>query len=878
MSTKTPPPDSCKTPLYHASNRSVPIGSSRGTGRSAFGLILMAAATILTTTGNTPVQVAFAEEGNAHVTINYAVSIQPILAEHCLVCHGQDEAEAGLRLDRPDGAMVESDSGHRAIVPGHPKASQLMSRITATDETRMPPEGEPLSAAQVNLLRQWIAEGAEWQTHWAYRPLNDDKTLPQGSSGDVPISRNSIDDYVADQLAVLQTSASVTASRRTLIRRLSLDLLGLPPTPSEVHAFVEDTSPDAYARLVDRLLASPRFGERWGRHWLDKARYADSDGYEKDRSRPDAFRYRDWVIASINDDLPFDQFTIEQLAGDLLPSATDEQRLATAFHRQTLTNTEGGTDQEQWRVAAVMDRTETMGTVWLGLTVGCARCHTHKYDAITHAEYYQLFAYFNNADEVHADVLRSESALREYERLQPAYVEKLNQLQHEKGKLQRELGFQDQADWEQQLADSSPRPGHQDALELQRWAKIARQQRSEVQQSRLDKAYQRSAKSLVAIEAKLTEHLKQKPMATMQVRVVAERNEGRRSTHVMRRGDFEQLLAVVQPGTLGSLPSIDALLESESKNQPDRLRLAKWLVHRQNPIVPRVVANQVWQNLFGEGLVVTPNDFGVRGEAPSLPRLLDHLASEYLRRGWSRKQLIRYIVNSHTYRQSSEFREDLAQRDPRNRWLARQNRFRVEAEVVRDISLAVSGLLSDRIGGPSVFPPMPAEVAAISYANNFKWAVSEGGDRYRRGLYTFFKRTSPHPTLTTFDCPDANTTNVKRNRSNTPLAALTLMNNEVYTEAASALAESLLSESYADDTQRIRQAFERCLARPASLAEVAALRSVLGDARQYYLKHKAEAEKIAVGPAGRPVGVAERAAWAVALRVLLNVDEFITRE
>ncbi|MEE3220715.1 MAG: DUF1549 and DUF1553 domain-containing protein, partial [Planctomycetota bacterium] len=489
---------------------------------------------------------------------------------------------------------------------------------------------------------------------------------------------NEIDFFVLARLETAGISPSPAADRHTLIKRLYCDLIGLPPEPAVVDAFVDDRSPQAYEMLVDRLLASAHFGERWGRHWLDKARYADSDGYEKDRPRPNAWRYRDWVIDAVNNDMPFDQFTIEQLAGDLLPSAAPMQHLATAFHRQTLTNTEGGADQEQFRVEAVFDRVETTGIAWLGMTVGCARCHSHKYDQISQHEYYRLFAFFNSGAESNTNVPKGK----------------------DNGTAKQEM---------------------------------------------------------------------------MSVRVISQRP---RKTHLLHRGDFLSPEGEVRPGTLATLHSFKSRLE---EGPADRLDFSRWLVDSENPLTPRVTVNGVWKHLFGKGLVGTANDFGVRGEPPSHPRLLDWLAKTFTSQeggaAWSRKGLIKRIVMSASYRQSSHHRPALAETDPGNQLLYRQNRFRVEGEIVRDFYLTIGGLLSQKIGGPSVFPPMPPDIAALSYANNFKWNTSKGDDRYRRGMYTFFKRTAPHPNLTTFDCPDANTAKVKREISNTPLQSLALLNN-----------------------------------------------------------------------------------------------------
>jgi mono/diheme cytochrome c family protein len=981
--------------------------------------------------------------------VDFAKDIQPIFAEHCTECHGPDKQKAGLNLTDPASLRAELKSGKHAVVPGKPGQSELIYRLTTTDaDEQMPPpeKGKPLPAKDIAKIRRWIAEGGQWSQHWAYRPLDSKPPAVIGKTA----ARNQIDWFIYAKLKTTGVPPSPAADRPTLIKRLSYDLIGLPPTPSEVNDFANDKSPDAYGKLVNRLLASPHFGERWGRHWLDKARYADSDGFEKDKPRMNAWRYRDWVIEAINADLPFDQFTIEQLAGDLLPNATEAQKLATAFNRQTLTNTEGGTDKEQWRVAAVMDRVETLGAVWLGLTVGCARCHTHKYDQFTQKEYYQFFAYFNNGDETSSNVPRSKPEYEAWLKAKMAHDDRVKTLQVKVAardealkaqlpELEKQLRatlekrvanpeafhpltmtslkgpkgvqFKPQPDGSFLVTGANPAtakytlefttdvkkitglkiealpdkslkangPGrtahgnfvlndvrvyatggakfdakkHRVALSSARanfaqdkwpaanaidgkvaegkkgtgWAispqfgkphqlilttakAISFEDTTKIQVV-LDQQYgaqhtlgrfritartgqaagdgippavvkalaiepaKRNAQQAAALlvffrerdaeaKAMLAELKKPAPKSpVMSVRVISQRANSPRTTHVMHRGEFKQPREKVTALTPVTLPNVT------NRAQGDRLDLARWLVDGKNPLVPRVTANQIWANLFGEGIVRTVNDFGVRGDAPTHPELLDWLAAELVERKWSRKAMIRLIVNSATYRQSSAHRPEMVAHDPSNLLLHRQNRFRVEAEIIRDLNLAASGLLARKVGGPSVFPPLPSGVAALSYANNFKWAASKGEDRYRRGLYTFFKRTSPHPNLITFDCPDSNVTCVKRTRSNTPLAALATLNNEVFTEAAKALAKRLLAEK-PTDAERITHGFKICVAREPSENERATLSNLLKQSRSYYTAHAAEAKVLN--------GDAEASAWTATARVLLNLDEFITRE
>jgi mono/diheme cytochrome c family protein len=689
-----------------------------------------------------------------------------ILAGRCTRCHGAEARKGGLRLDRREHALAGGDGGP-AIVPGRREDSPLLDRLTEPDpDLRMPPEGPPLTAEEVEQVRRWIEADAPWgegnaaeaqspPAHWAFRTPTRPE-VPAVRSADWP--RNPIDRFVLARLEREGVAPSPEADRATLIRRLSLDLLGLPPRPDEVDAFADDPRPDAYERLVDHLLASPHFGERWGRHWLDLARYADSDGYEKDSARPFAYRYRDWVLDAINADLPYDRFSVEQLAGDLLPGATPEQHTATGFHRNTLTNKEGGVDKEEFRVAAVIDRVNTTGAVWLGLTLGCAQCHTHKYDPITQREYYGIFAFFNGADEIDLP---------------------------------------------------GPLPGAPKAI----------------------------------------------------VPALAERPGGR-VTHLLTKGDFLRPGAVVAPGTPAALPTL-------ADSTPTRLDFAGWLFGPENPLTARVEVNRVWAHLFGRGLVATPDDLGTRGEPPSHPELLDWLAVEFRESGWGRKALIRRIVTSATYRQSARVRPEVAGRDPYNVWLSRQNRFRPEAEVLRDAALAASGLLATRVGGPSVRPPQPAGISELTYANSAKWVESTGPDRHRRGLYTWFQRTSPYPMLLTFDAPDANVCAIRRERSNTPLQALTLLNDPVFVECARALGWRTLDEGGADVPARVAFAVRTTLGREPDADESRLLVALFGRLRAHYEAHPDEARTLA--------GSVEAAAWTALARTLLNLDEFLTR-
>jgi hypothetical protein len=681
---------------------------------------------------------------------------------------------------------------------------------------------------------------------------------------DRPWVRNDIDRFVLARLEAEDITPSPEADRPALIRRARLDLTGLPPTPAEVDAFVSDPRPDAYERLVDRLLASPAYGERWGRHWLDAARYADSDGYEKDTGRPHAWRWRNWVIDALNRDLPFDQFAVEQLAGDLLPNATTGQKVATGFHRNTLTNREGGVDAEQFRVEQVVDRVTTTGTVFLGLTIGCARCHDHKYDPISQREFYQLFAFFNS--DVEADIPAPLPGETEADRRRIAeFAKKKANLEALLASYRKEQLPAAQQKWEEGLTLPALRK-LPPAVALATLVEPAR--RSPQQKKSLGGYYAKIDPKLTELNRALADLQKRGPAEPLAQTLAL---GPRRTTHIMVRGDFLRPGAEVQPGTPAVLPPLHPTAGGT------RLDLARWIASADNPLTPRVAVNWMWQKHFGRGIVATPEDFGTQGDRPSHPELLDWLASEFVHRGWSLKSMHRLIVTSATYRQASMARPELHDRDPMNVLLARQNRLRLEAEVIRDSALACSGLLVRKVGGPSVRPPQPAGVAELTYAGSARWVENTGPDRYRRGLYTWFQRTSPYPMLLTFDAPDANVCCVRRDRTDTPLQALTLMNDTVFVECARALGRRILAETPGQDhAARIRHAFRLCLAREPTPAETGALRQLFDALRQACDADPAAATKLAGTAAG--AGCTERAAWTAFARALLNLDEFVTRE
>ncbi len=600
-----------------------------------------------------------------------------------------------------------------------------------------------------------------------------------------------------------------------------------------------DEEPNAYERVVDELLESPHYGERWGRYWLDLARYADSEGYLGDALRPHAWVFREWVIDAINRDLPFDQFTIEQLAGDLLDEPTVDQKIATGFHRNTLRNTEAGVDLKLYRTKEIVDRVNTTGMVWLGLTLGCAECHEHKNDPISQTEFYRLYAFFNNADEVGVPVTRPWE-VADYEAAVQAWEPEWNKLVAELQSFQKEgLTAEQQATISKALSGSS------------------------IDWKPLLDLFQTEAEGWEKLKAQVDAQLKTKPAKpATKARAFRQRTKERRDTFVHIRGVYTRHGEQVEPGT----PSVLPALETRS-DEPDRLDLAKWLFHEENPLTARVAVNRIWQHLFGTGLVSTPNDFGNKCARPTHPQLLDWLATEYRRLGWSRKAMIRLIVTSSTYRLSSRSNAVPGQQDAGNQLLWRQNSFRVSAEIVRDLHLAASGLLDRTIGRRGIRPPLPAFVTEVG--RSVKWPVSQGSERYRRGMYIFFKRTVPYPMLMTFDAPDSTISCSRRERSNTPLQALTLLNDPVFYECAQNLGDQLRKQHGADLSAAIDDLFLRCLGRHPTDEE----RRVLSTAYQDVVRLSKEQGGTEV--TGEQ---SEAAAMTAVTRIVMNLDEFITRD
>ena len=956
-------------------------------------------------------------------SVDFNRDIRPILSNHCFQCHGSDEdaRKAELRLDVRDIAVDK-----RAIVPDALADSLLLARITASDpDELMPPAdvNKPLSPRQVELLQQWIREGAVYEDHWAFRRVERPE-VP--SVRNDPWCRNEIDAFVLQRLQNANRQPSAEADRATLIRRLSQDLLGLLPTVEEADRFINDESPSAFDSLVERLLSSPHYGERWGRHWLDQARYADSNGYTIDSPRI-MWPYRDWVIAALNNDMPFDQFTIEQLAGDLLPDAGKSQQVATAFHRNTMINEEGGVKPDQFRHEAVIDRVNTTGAVWLGLTVGCAQCHSHKFDPISHDEYYRLYAFFNgttDANNVGATVEVREAEMLGWSSEQLEQLSELQRLQTEKAELEKNAPAQpslSEQEWNWQpvkidavrasgsvilkieedqtlLVKSHPAANDSYAITIKRqesvdvatpitairlrtlthpslpsngpgtaggnfvltdialkadgtetrfsrawadhsqsgypvenaiddkastgWAinvdgaQVARGIKMNapheaifslakpvtssdglltvVMKHELNKDYLVGHFALEVSTAPVTSDLPEtaESLRLAEIRTqISEREsvlpgngnavkqmvmnelEKPPETYLLTRGDFltpDQAHGALNPGVPAAMNR-----SPDTASFASRFDLARWLVSRDNPLTARVTVNRIWAKYFGRGLVETENDFGYQGTPPTHPELLDWLAAEFMERGWSVKQLHRLIVNSATYRQSSDSKQ-VSSIDPANLLFAGQTRFRVEAEIVRDMAVSASGLLSEKIGGPGVYLPQPDGIYDFTQ-NKKDWPIASGPDRYRRTMYTMFYRSAPYPLLSTFDAPDFSTVCTRRARSNTPLQSLTVANDQVFTELAEGLARRvLLDTSRTTDEARCRVAFRHCLTREPAPVELYVLQNFLSRELSRFQSSPEDAKKF-VTRRDRDPAAEVLAAWTSTARALFNTDEFLMR-
>ena len=858
---------------------------------------------------------AFAE-APAKQRVDFSRQVRPLLASKCLKCHGPDrEQRAGkLRLD-----LAENTVG-KVIVPGKPSQSKLFLRITsADDEMKMPPPDSNLSLdpAEIEILKRWIAQGADYSVHWSF-------TAPQRPEvprvPDTTWARNAIDHFVLSRMKQDDLRPSTAAGRETLIRRLTLDLTGLPPTVDEIDRFLADKSSRAWERVVDRLMSSQHYGERMARTWLDLARFGDTNGYENDSDRS-MWLYRDWVINAFNTNMPYDRFTLDQVAGDLLPHASTAQRIASGFNRNTTYNEEGGSDPEEFQVVYAVERASTTGTVFLGLTLGCAQCHEHKYDPISQEEFYSFYAFFNSVD--------GEKGAQGHDiPLPPLLVLATPEQQHEQQQLKQDLGT-----LEKTIADAvakvklppesseeppqekqppktgtventtPPKPGekmkpdgffdrqsawesyakqHSDKLpkDINKLVTTDPDQRTAEQKQTLRTYFIRHGfrpvretfeplnkrhKKLTDRQAALTKLIP----TTMIMKEMAQP----RPAHLLIRGDFQQKGTQVR----ADVPSIFKPLPSQAPR--NRLGLARWLIDPEHPLTARVAVNRIWSQFFGVGLVRTPEDFGVRGEFPTHPRLLDWLAVEFVRIGWNVKALQKQIVMSATYRQASRFNVALAKGDPFNRLLTRQNRFRLSAEAIRDTALSVSGLLDNRIGGPSVYPFQPE--GYYSDKGRWKWPQSSGRDLYRRGLYTFWRRTTTYPSFQIFDAPTRELCTVQRPRTNTPLQALVTLNERTFVHSARVFAERILQHGGPSPQSRQLYAFRKALGRYPDKAEQTIFQDLLKKQLEHYRQNQEAADAlVAQGPHEVPKDSnrAELATWTSMANLLLNLDETITRE
>ena len=770
-------------------------------------------------------------------SIDFDRDIRPILAEHCVRCHGPDARtrKADLRLDRRSSVYADR-GGYRVVNEQHPEQSELLVRITTDDpELRMPPTDtaakDRLTQTQVDRVARWLKQGARWAQHWSFVPPKRPR-VPQVH--DVTWPRNGLDYFVLKRLEQEGLTPSPPAAGIRLLRRATLALTGVPPTVEEVDLFVADSSPNAYEQAVERLLASPRYGEHLTLAWLDAARYADTSGYQADWERF-MWPWRDWVVDAYNANMPFDQFTVEQLAGDLLPAATLSQRLATGFNRNHRTNDEGGSLDAEFEVEYVVDRVDTTSTVWLGLTTGCARCHDHKYDPVSQKEYYRLFAFFNNVPEKGIDGRKGAAV---------PYIEVPNQ--RIVGQLE---DLRDRLRRLQAANDAGGRP-----------------------QSDLEK------REIVALQTSIKDL---SARAVTQVQVMQEMPQ-RRSTYLLQRGAYDrpdksERLAASLPAVLGTLPEgVPA----------DRLALARWLVSPENPLTARVTANRIWQFHFGAGIVSTPENFGTRGERPSHPQLLDWMATELVRLQWDIKAMHRMIVTSATFRQSSRVTPKLLQRDPMNRLLARGPRQRLSGAAIRDHALFVGGLLSQTMGGPPLKPYQPSglwkELSFASGKTSVDFYVQDhGASLYRRSLYTFWKRTVAPPRMSVFDGTGREMCRVRTELTNTPMQALTLQNDVTFVEAARQMADRMLREGGDRPLEQLAYGWRLALGRPPAGDEITLLEQTLKHHLAFYNKHPDEAVRLlsyGESPRDEELDVGRHAAYTMIAQTILNLDETIVRD
>jgi hypothetical protein len=794
--------------------------------------------------------------------INFSRQIRPILSENCIACHGPDEKgrKGKLRLDDEQDAKRDR-KGDFVILPGKPEQSELIKRIESTDpDDVMPPpkQHKTIPPAQLALLKEWIRQGAVWGRHWAYEPVARPSVPKNGEA-------NPVDAFLAERQKQEGLKWSAEAAKHVLIRRVALDVTGLPPTPEELTQLTKAT----HAEVVTHFLAKPAYGEHWARQWLDLARYADSAGYPSDPGRV-IWAYRDWVIKALNKNQPFDQFAVEQLAGDLLPNATEDQVIATAFHRNTMTQNEGGTSDEEFRNAAVIDRVNTTYAVFMGTTMACAQCHTHKYDPITITEYFQSYAFLNQSADSDK---RDEAPLHE---IYPPGV-----------KAQREQWMKDSAAAEAIFKKPDPAwlAGFDEWLalkpklaekQLKAALEVPSEKRTKAQNNLLSQHYVRNVSAAAKAQRAHADGLKQKIAQSAPVTVPIMQDlpaDRRRKTFVQLRGNWQALGDEVGEGVPPSLARWEA---SYPKN---RLGLARWIVSRDNPLTARVTMNRLWESVFGVGIVRSSEEFGSQGDLPLHPELLDWLAAEFVESGWDTKKMLTLLLNTRAYRQASASVAQLNELDPDNRFVARGPRFRPSGEMLRDQALAVSGLLSAKMFGPPVRPMRPNMGLSIAFGGSGDWQTSTGEDRHRRSIYTDTRRSTPYPSFATFDAPNRETCVIRRDRSNTPLQAFVTLNDPVFIEASQALARRLMKEASTDEA-RLRRAYVLCLAREPDAAELATLRTLLARSLQEYRADAKLAEQMAtqpLGPADKGTDLPALAAWTAVSSVIMNLDEFLMR-
>lgn len=812
--------------------------------------------------------------------IQFSRDVRPILKKHCLACHGAENREGGLRFTSRSEALLPGDSGRRAIVEMHPEKSHMLHRVQTNDEeTRMPLDRPKLSASEISILRRWIKEGAKWSDekspqHWAYvAPVRP--ALPKLE--ETVSIHNEIDRFVFAELASRKLRPEPPAEPARLLRRLHLDLVGLPPTVEEVDAFLKDPSDAAYDMVVDRLLASKHYGEKWARQWLDLARYSDSNGYQADQIRS-LWAYRDWVIEALNQDMPFDRFTIEQIAGDLLPNATLSQQIATGFHRATTCNVEAGVDPEGNRVDQIIDRVNTTGTVWLGTTLECAQCHNHKYDPFSQKDYYQLFAFFNNTplevEQANENSVQFNFWGPKIELpLTPAQQHERDRLKTRWEKAQNEFSQACESkrqQWQNELDQESRKKLPQNIQEI-----LLKEDRTQKQIDDLNTHVAERFQELTEQRAQVDQLRRKYDLLTPSTTLVMREQEEGRETHILIRGNFLNKGEKVNAETPSILP---AFPNGVARN---RLGLAKWLVSRDNPLTARVAVNRWWTEIFGRGIVATSEDFGTQGDLPTHRDLLDWLAVEFMEKGWSIKHIHKLIVMSATYRQDSR-QSRLKQRiDPDNRWLSRGPRFRLAAESIRDNALCIGGLLSERSGGPPVYPPQPKGLWRQTGRNEPVYRIAMDEKRFRRGIYVVWRRAAPYPSFVNFDAPDRMSCVVQRPRTNTPLQALTLLNDQVYVEAARSLALRVLRERDGSSDEQMEYAFRLCVSRKPTHQEVSLLAKALFEEKARLTKSPFDLnlilENFDQATIPHHVDQTELAAWFCIANVLLNLDETITK-